>query len=321
MLYGSTYETFKNFRLADPGAATDALEYVKIARGEPDVDLTGPHFHRWVTPAAARLIQPVSDRLAGDPELAAKLSFYAVNLAISTVTGLVLFALLQGVGFSTVLSLLGVAAFATSRVTVLVTATPMADAVYFCAVVAVLYLTVARKTAALVLLLPILALSKETILPFLLLPLLTDLRRSRAYGAALAGAVLTFIISGRVVDALYGAHGPSLVDNLSEHLEQTLLSLQSLITPGGIHDLVSGFSLLIPLAAVGAWLNARHQYVTIPPVVVATIPVAAALAVLSGNLGRMVFAAFPAVIAYALITVAHIGRGTGPGTGELSSTS
>ena len=52
----------------------------------------------------------------------------------------------------------------------------------------------------------------------------------------------------------------------------------------------------------------RYRYHHVPAVVVATVPIALGLALLSGNFGRMLFAAFPAVIAYALITVEHVAR-------------
>jgi lipopolysaccharide export LptBFGC system permease protein LptF len=84
--------------------------------------------------------------------------------------------------------------------------------------------------------------------------------------------------------------------------------LAGLFSIRGLHDLQSGFSLLLPLAAMGAWWNARHRYHAIPVVVAATVPLALALALLSGNAGRMFFAAFPAVIAYALIAVEHVLR-------------
>ncbi len=309
-LYGATYQQFRFFTLANPGGAVDAVEYVKIARGDRDVDLTGPHFHRWVTPAAVRIILPLVDRLTGDPEQSAVLAFYLVNFTFSTVAGVVLFALLRQLGFSIPLSLLGMCAFASSRITVLATATPMVDAAFYCAVAAVLYLTVAGKTVGLAVLLPVLALSKETILPFLLLPALTGLRRSRTYWASLVIAAIAVLVSDRIVDAVYLTHGPSLADSIAEHLQQIGLSVQDLFTLGGVYDLQSGFSLLLPIAAVGAWLNARHRYHEIPAAVAAALLVALAVALLSGNLGRMFFAAFPAVIAFALIPVEHVARVT-----------
>jgi len=306
ILYGATYQQFRFFTMAAPGGASDAVEYVRIARGDADVDRGGPHQYRWVTPALARVLLPIAARLVEDPGAAIILSFYLVNFAFSTATCLILFALLQALAFSVPYALLGVAMFASSRVTVLVTATPMADAVYYLAVVALLALIVTRRTKLLLLMLPVLALTKETMLPFLLLPMLTDLGRTRGYWLALVVAGLAFTLGGQAIDALSATQGPSLLQDLREHVSTVGPNLAGLFTLGGLHDLQSGFSLLLPLAAIGAWVNARSRYQAIPAVVAATIPMAFGLALLSGNTGRMVFAAFPAVIAYALIGVQRV---------------
>lgn len=308
VLYGSTYQQFRFFTLAAPGGASDAVEYVRIARGDPAVEREGPHQYRWVTPALARAVLPIAGRLAEGPDEAVRWSFYLVNFVFSTATCLILFALLQALAFSVPSALLGVAAFASSRATVMATATPMVDAVYYLAVVAVLALLVTKRTLWLAVLLPVLALTKETILPFLLLPLLTDLRRAPIYWLALVAAVLAYAASGQAVDAMFAAQGPSLVQNVREHLPAVGAHLAALFSVRGLHDLQSGFSLLLPLAAIGGWLNARHRYHAIPAAVAATIPLAFGLALLSGNTGRMFFAAFPAVIAYALIAVEYVAR-------------
>jgi hypothetical protein len=44
---------------------------------------------------------------------------------------------------------------------------------------------------------------------------------------------------------------------------------------------------------------------------IAAVAIAIAAALLSGNLGRMFFAGFPVVIAYALIAVEHVARDGG----------
>ena len=85
-----------------------------------------------------------------------------------------------------------------------------------------------------------------------------------------------------------------------------------MFTPAGIHDVQHGFSLFLPLSVIGAVLNARYRYHEVPVVVIATVPIAGVLALLSGNTGRMFFAAFPAVIVYALISVEHVTRVDGP---------
>jgi hypothetical protein len=154
-------------------------------------------------------------------------------------------------------------------------------------------------------------LSKETILPFLLLPLFTGMRRSRVVLAGLGAAAVTFVISGQLVEGYYSGEDASMMATILEHAGELAATTRHLFTPSGIHDFQNGFSLLLPLAAVGAWLNRRHRYHEVPIVVATTVPIALSLALMSGNMGRMFFAAFPAVIAYALIAVEHIARPVG----------
>lgn len=314
ILYGATYQQFRFFNLGAPGGAVDAIEYVQMSRGNFGLD--DPHRYRWLTPTAARLIGPIIEDVVQDQDLAVKLSFYIVNFAFSLGTCVALFALLQAMGFSVPLSLLGVCAFASSRITVLVTATPMVDAAYLCAIATLLYLVVARKHMILAVLLPVMVLCKETILVFLLLPLLTDMRKSPAYGIALAASFLTFIINRRILDAFYPTDWSNLSETILEQLGGVPQVLGDLLTLRGIHDLQNGFSFLLLFAGMGAWLNTRHRYYVIPHVVLATIPIGLGLALLSGNLGRMFFAAFPAVIACALVSIDHVSRSWGQDSNE-----
>lgn len=306
VLYGSTYQSFRVFSLANPGGATDAIHYVKMAEGDLPAEPEIQH-HRWLTPAAAALVRPVASVVVQDPELATRLAFYLVNFSFSLVACVTLFALLQVMGYSALLSLLGVCVFASGRVISLVTATPLVDAAYFCAIAVVSYLTVARKTLLLALVLPLLVLTKETIIPFLLVPLLTEMRRVPVLWAGMAAAAMTFVISWQGV----AGHESVVVDTMRGHVGTLGQTVRHLFTPSGVHDVLSGFSLLLPLSGIGAWLNARHRYHDVPAAVVATVPIAIGLALLSGNTGRMLFAAFPAVIAYALIAVEHVTRGNG----------
>jgi hypothetical protein len=309
ILYGSTYQQFRHFDLASPGGAADATYYVEMSRG--NFEFAEHHRYRWLTPSLARLVRPALENALQDTRLAATLSFYLVNFAFSVGACIALFALLQLIGFSIPLALLGVCAFASSRATVLATATPLVDAAYFFSIATLLYLTVWRKFRILAALLPLMILTKETLLPFLLLPLLTDMRKSPAYWVALPTCALSLIASHRVIDSIYPAISPTPWDTVLEHLAGVPDQIGYLFTPAGIHDLLSGFSLIIPLAAVGAWLNARHRLHPIPRVMLATIPIALGFALLSGNLGRMFFAAFPCVIAYALIAIEHVARAGG----------
>lgn len=305
VLYGSTYQQFRFFSLDRPGGATDAVHYVEMAEGAPIVDPEMRHY-RWLTPSAARLLRPITNAIVGDGELSMRLAFYLVNFTFSLIAANALFRLLQALGYSSLLSLLGVAMFASSRIIVIASGTPLVDAGYFCAVAIIVWLSVERRTLALAMMLPLLVLTKETVIPFMLLPLLTELRKSPVIWAGLAAATGTFVISRQLVGGYYSGDDPSAAATIIEHLQLGGETLARLFTPAGLHDIQNGFSLLLPLSIAGAWLNARERYHHVPQVVLATVPIALVLALLSGNLGRMFFAAFPAVIAYALIAIEHL---------------
>lgn len=312
LLYGSTYQQFRFFTPADPGGAADALHYLAMARGERPSQPEDRHY-RWVTPAAASVILPLARLVVTDDDLALRLAFYVVNLAFSLVACLALFSMLETVGFSPLLALLGVCAFATSRITVLVTGTPLVDAGYFCAIALVVCLTVQRRAIPLALLMPALILFKATTIPFLLLALLTPLRNRWVIWAGLLAAASSLFLSGRWLTHIYGNSNASSVGTLLEHALLLPDTASRLFTWSGVHDLQNGFSLFLPLAGAGVWLNARHRTHEIPLVVVATVPIAFGFALLSGNFGRMFFAAFPAVITFALIAVEHVMTGAARG--------
>jgi len=309
ILYGTTYQQFRFFDLDSPGGAADSVYYVRMSQG--DYAFAGSHRNRWLTPTAAQLVRPMLEAALQDQREAVKLSFYLVNFAFSLGTCIALFALFRAMNFSIPVGLLGVCAFASSRTAVLVTATPLVDAAYFCAIATLLYLAVAKKYRMLAALLPAMILSKETFLPFLALPLLTEMGKSRAFWAALVASIVAYVASGRVVDSLHPSDGSSLFQTILEHLAYVPYNVLDLLTLRGAHDMQSGFSLLLLLAVFGAILNARHRYFVIPHIVLATIPIGLGYALLSGNFGRMFFSAFPAVIAYALISIDHVSRACG----------
>jgi hypothetical protein len=153
---------------------------------------------------------------------------------------------------------------------------------------------------------PLLVLSKETILPFLLLPLLTPLRRSPSLWISLTLSVAVYAASSYLIGLHYGTTALPVVPTAVDHIPSVVANLKVMVTAQGLHDFQSGFSAWLALAVGGAWLNRKYRYRAIPAAVIATIPIAFSLALLSGNLGRMFFAAFPAVIAYALITIDHV---------------
>ena len=121
-----------------------------------------------------------------------------------------------------------------------------------------------------------------------------ELRERRRLGipvaAALGGMTVPIAIYLAFNAGGEGAHGWGAAMSTDTALA---LGVLALVAPGGTR-----LRLRLLTVAVVDDLVAL--------VVIATVPIALGLALLSGNFGRMFFAAFPAVIAYALIAVEHV---------------
>lgn len=310
ILYGSSYQQFRYLNLDNPGGASDGVAYVEMSEGKL-ADAESQVRYRWITPAAARLVRDFLGAGFADPQEAIKLSFFLVNFCFSIATCLVFFALLRAIGLPIPYALLGVCSFASSRITVLVTATPLVDAAYLLAVLLILYLTMTRRAMLLAFWLPVAVLTKETVLPFLLLPMLTELRMSRAYWASLCASLAAFNLNRFVVDGMYPNAVPTLAATVGDHVAEMPANLASLFTWRGLHDLQNGFSLLLLLAVLGALANRRRKIYAIPGVLLAAIPLGFLYGLMSGTLGRMFFTAFPVVIAYAMIYIEQMVKGIG----------
>jgi hypothetical protein len=279
-----------------------------MVRGQTPTEPDLRHY-RWLTPVMVRLVEPIARAVVADEMLATRLAFYMVNFTFSLVAMLAVFQLLRALNFSLAISLLGLCAYASSRVTVLVTGTPLIDAAYFCAIALIVWLTLANRPVALAILMPLLVMTKITILPFLALPLLTGLRRHRAVWGGLATAAVVFIANRELIEAYY-LDGADLSETATvmEHVADAGAAVARAFSWSGLHDIQSSFSFLWILGIAGAVLNSRFRDHEIPLWLVATLPIAAVLALLSGNFGRMLFAAFPVIIPLALIPIEQATR-------------
>ena len=170
LLYGASYQQFRHFKLAEPCGLRDTASYVAMMHG--DFGVNPVHRYRALVPCAARGVRVLLARFVADSQDLDKLSFYVVNFAIATATAWLLFGILRKIGFAWQLGLFGVAIFLSSRVTVMSVGTPLVDSLYFFGIAVITYLVLADKETLLACVCPLLVLSKETMLPFLFLPLL-----------------------------------------------------------------------------------------------------------------------------------------------------
>jgi hypothetical protein len=307
-LYGVSYPQFRHFDLEDPRGFSDARNYVEMSHGNYQVSIK--HRHRFLIPLAAGGVQELLEPFIADRDLLDRLSFYAVNFLIVWLTGLLVFLILEGLGFSWALSLVGISAFVTSRFTIASAALPVVDSAYFLAIAAIVYLTLERRVLLLACLMPLLALSKETLFPFLLLPFLEkEMRRPPLALSLLASMGIVAFARHRVLAISGGATG-NIGDNsfpevVMERLVALPANLAHLFSPAGLHDLQGGFSFFLVFALLGYAVNRRTPRYTIPLFVQLTALIAAGFAILNGNLGIMLYAAFVPVIVYALVFVEY----------------
>ena len=82
-------------------------------------------------------------------------------------------------------------------------------------------------------------------------------------------------------------------------------NVNRLLTLEGLHDLQNGYSLFLVLAVLGFYVNWKQKLYMIPNCFLSLIPVSLFLAFVSGDLGRMFFASFPAVIPYSLVLISY----------------
>jgi hypothetical protein len=133
------------------------------------------------------------------------------------------------------------------------------------------------------------------------LPISTDLRKAPVYWVGLVLAGVAVAASALLYPPTKTASDLSLAEVVGQHVDLVGAHLWSLATLRGLHDLQNGFSVVLLFAAFGAYTNRGAQRVEIPAFLIAILPLAFGYALLSGNLGRMFFAAFPVIIPYALV--------------------
>jgi len=307
VLYGATYQQFHHWDRNDTRGTSDALSYISMAHG--NFDVSSLHKYRPLIPYAASLImiplqQAPLQKIFTVQKNVDQTAFYIVNFTITIGTALLFLAILKQIGFSWQLGLLGVMFLLTNRVTVITVGTPLVDSLYFFSIVLILYLMLAKKVSILACVCPLLVLSKETILPFLFLPLTFRDTRNTKMLFSIVISLAVFFVFRYVVDAHTGsALRPSQATMVSNLLSLSIQNLISLINPLRLHDLLNGFLFLALFAPCGYLINCRIQKYQIPQFILLILPISLFLAIISGNLGRMFFAGFVPLIVYSLVFI------------------
>ena len=309
-LYGSSFQAFRTFDIRGPLASPDFQSYLAMSHGNYDVFPV--RRYRPIVPSLAAAVRGPLARFVADPLRLDLLSFYVVNFAFALAAALLLYGTLVALAFDWRLALLGAMLFVTSRVTVASVAAPLVDSLFFFSVAAIAWLTATGRSTLLAFAMPLLALSKETLLPFLSLPLFNRDTRTWKVAVSIGASIGAMFALRAFIDAqVMAPQALSLGDMVGllarENIPQ---SLAKLARPAGIYDLFNGFGFVALLALLG-WIEERRGKVRkLPAWLVLSVPVAFAYALVSFNLGRLFFAAYVPVIAYALLFVERCFQGS-----------
>lgn len=311
VLYGTSYQQFRWFSY-DYAAALklgDTESYREMLHGNYDVDTI--HKYRFAIPSAAALIHRALEGIITNDETLDKVSFYVLNFTICWIAVVLFYLTLLKMGFSYQLGLLGGCLFLANRIMVIIVGTPMVDSIYFLAISVIVFLILYERVWTLAAVLPLLVLSKETILPFLFLPLCFQATRKPSVFVSVIGSIILLKLGRDYIDIVTvpgQIEGGTLVRLVVEHLPNIPENFVKTFTPVGIHMFLNGFTLVFPMAVYGAMVQFKNKAYDIPWPLYSCLPIAYGLALLSGSLGRMFFAAFVIVIPLALVGIESLMR-------------
>jgi len=310
--YGASSQQFLHYDWKNPRGLSDSTNYLAMSNGDYTIFLE--HRYRVIIPFLANIVRNLVQPLIPSEQLhwfggVDAFSFYIINCFFSSFTGLFLYLFLVRLKFDPQLSLLGVFIFLGSRITILATGAPIVDSLYFLSIIIIVYLCLTKNTTTLAILTPILILSKETIIPFLLLPFFVKQINRKLFGVSLlASFVVFFWVRDRV-----SSWSPNHMENndpifnvVVNHLNSGFENIiQTYFSIGGWHGIFSTFSIFWIAAAFGVWLSFKklNSFYQIPNFLFFIIPITFGFTILSSNVGRMLLSSFPIVIPYTLIGI------------------
>lgn len=310
VLLGVSYQVPIWFYPDTPQGYSDTVSYVKMWNGDFSVPII--HRYRPLVPLAARAIHSVSSQLFRSERRAVLMSFYMVNFAFMWAAGILLFYVLRRLQFQPMAGLLGVALFCGSQVTSYIVGLPLVDAPYIWAIAVVGLCYQMRAVRALALVVPLLLLTKETAVPFVFLPLVQKEFRTPIYilsltvGTGLIMGMHWFVDLRWPLDNVAAEGGASYVGRVVDCLMRIGVHSMALFSMRSVAVVLEAFSFLTFLAIFGGWISFRDRRFQVPLFFRLMIPISVFLAIMSNNYGRMLFAAYVPVLAYALIALEYL---------------
>ncbi len=305
VLAGPAFPTYRHY---DFSHSRDTLTYLSLARGEYR-SLSVTRRYRVVVPwLAAALASPArlaaeSGRLASgtsssDPQTDAplRLAFLLVNTLLLAAAGALVWRTAEAAGAAPLAAGLAMAVALSSRWATYAAALPLTDSLYCLCFALAFYGVRARAGWALVVALLLGPLAKESfifLIPWVLWFGRGVLPWPRLLGALTLGC-LALVAAHTYVDARAGAPASASVTNAVAHAGNLIYSLRRLFSAHGVAEIFSIFGfgwLLLLVRRRQPWGALLLRLLQTPGA--ALIGVVAVHMLLSGDLGRMGYLAFP----------------------------
>ncbi len=309
ILFGTSYQQFRHFDITDPRGMNDSVSYIKMSQGNYSVNPV--HKYRFIVPYLAGKLNNYVSKYIFEKNISIILSFYIINFIIISFSAYFLYLIFEFYNFKPLLNLVGLSIFLSSRVIVYTTATPLVDSLYIFAIVVIVYFMIKKDLLKLSLFAPFLLLTKETVLLFLFLPFFySNTFRNTKYIISIIVSILFFIISRKYIDfisIISTSEYKNFLDVIIIHIHFMKNNIISLFSFRGIFNFIHGFSFFLLFAVYGAYLNYKYNFYKLPDLIFLFIfLISFGFALLSGNLGRMIFSAYIPIIIYSLIAFEYI---------------
>tara|TARA_Y100001968_G_C19436770_1_gene760142 strand:+ start:374 stop:1291 length:918 start_codon:yes stop_codon:yes gene_type:complete len=293
----------------------DSTIYIKMSRNErTDSSL---HAYRFIIPKIVSIIRPYGKFLPKREHFESKeifedkSLFYLVNFTIATITSFIFFYYLKAIGLNYIGSFIGTLLFISNRVIIYSVGSALVDSIQYLSLILICYSIVTNKVKLLTLLNPILILTKETIIPLTLLPILKKSFWKKSY---LLSILISFIflifvrsyISNDIISNFGDSSNESMLDNIFYSMLLLPERIRGLFTITGFHDYFSTFTILFFTAIAGARLNSIKKEIVLPKQIILLLPYSIILMILSGNFGRILILSYPIVIPYSVIFILNL---------------
>lgn len=297
-LIASVSASFNTFRHFDFSYSVDTKSYVKMANGDFNVTVT--HKYRFVAPILAGSIKKIF-HLKSDTEnqfWGDRVAFFIVNSILISLMCLILLHFLKMFGLSTFSAFLSVISLSLSRWFQYIDGLPLVDSLFLLAIIMLLYGVYKPNLYLLFASILIGFLAKESFLLFL--PILFISKSPyKLWLLAWIVAVGALVFYVRTYINLHFPYSPSkldALDNILDHIHNIVYSIKLILSIKGFFDLFFVFPLFVPIMLLMVWHRSLVNILKSIDYTIYFILFSVFVHVLlSGDIARMAFLAFPLV--------------------------